>query len=70
MANPKQKRSKSNTRTRRSTWKLRRITVSACPLCKRPRRPHYACENCGYYDGREAIKKKTEAAAQAPAAKG
>ncbi|MBV8163535.1 MAG: 50S ribosomal protein L32 [Candidatus Eremiobacteraeota bacterium] len=63
MANPKQKRSKSNTRTRRSTWKLRRVTLSMCPHCKRPRRPHYACSNCGYYDGREAVKQKPAPAA-------
>jgi len=68
MANPKQKRSKSNTRTRRSTWKLRKVTLSACPQCKRPRRPHYACANCGYYNGRPALKAKAEPAA--PTSKG
>ncbi|HEV2037961.1 MAG TPA: 50S ribosomal protein L32 [Candidatus Eremiobacteraceae bacterium] len=63
MANPKQRRSKSNVRTRRSTWKLRTVTLSSCPHCKRPRRPHYACSNCGYYNGRPAIKQKDETAA-------
>ncbi len=62
MANPKQKRSKSNTRSRRSTWKLRKVTISACPQCKRPRRPHYACANCGYYNGRLAIKQESKPA--------
>jgi large subunit ribosomal protein L32 len=56
MANPKQKRSKSNIRTRRRTWKMRRVTLSTCPHCKKPRRPHHACLHCGYYDGRQAIK--------------
>lgn len=62
MAQPKQKRSKSNIRTRRRTWKLRRVTLSSCPHCKRPRRPHYACANCGYYNGRPALKGKDSAA--------
>ncbi|HLW37428.1 MAG TPA: 50S ribosomal protein L32 [Candidatus Eremiobacteraceae bacterium] len=68
MANPKQKRSKSNTRTRRRTWKLQAFSLSTCPQCKKPRRPHYACQNCGYYDGRLAIKQKDEP--QAPRTKG
>jgi large subunit ribosomal protein L32 len=58
MANPKQKRSKSNIRTRRRTWKLRSVSLSSCPQCKNPRRPHYACSNCGYYNGRLALKQK------------
>jgi large subunit ribosomal protein L32 len=62
MAQPKQKRSKSNIRTRRRNWKLNKVTISVCPQCKRPRRPHYACSNCGYYDGRLAIKQKSEPA--------
>ena len=61
MAQPKQKRSKSNIRTRRRTWKLRRVTISSCPQCKRPRRPHFACANCGYYNGRVALKQKDQA---------
>ena len=66
MANPKQKRSKSNTRIRRRTWKLGTLTLSSCPQCKKPRRPHYACANCGYYDGRLAIKQKDEVPAARP----
>jgi len=60
MANPKQKRSKSNTRTRRATWKTKPPALSSCPQCHQPRRPHYACSNCGYYDGRLAIAQKDE----------
>jgi large subunit ribosomal protein L32 len=56
MANPKQKRSKSNIRTRRRNWKLRRVTLSVCPHCRKPRLPHHACLNCGYYNGRQAVK--------------
>ncbi len=58
MANPKQKRSKSNVRIRRRAWKLRKVTLSSCPQCKRPRRPHFACAHCGYYNGRLAVKQE------------
>ena len=66
MANPKQKRSKSNIRTRRRTRKLGAIALSVCPRCKKPRRPHYVCANCGYYDGRLALKQKAEAPTTRP----
>ncbi|MBC5806417.1 MAG: 50S ribosomal protein L32 [Candidatus Eremiobacter antarcticus] len=66
MANPKQKRSKSNSRSRRSNWKLQAVSVSTCPQCKKPRRPHFACANCGYYDGRLAVKTKETVPATRP----
>ena len=62
MANPKQRRSKSNTRSRRSTWKTSAPEVSTCPQCHQPRRPHYACANCGYYNGRVAVARPDETA--------
>jgi large subunit ribosomal protein L32 len=37
--------------------------MSTCPQCKKPRRPHYACSNCGFYDGRQAIAQKDAAPA-------
>ena len=55
MANPKQRMSKSNTRARRSNWKTAAPTVSTCPQCHKPRRPHFACANCGSYNGRVAV---------------
>lgn len=58
MANPKQRRSKSNTRSRRANWKTAAPPLSTCPQCKQPRRPHFACANCGFYDGRLAIAQK------------
>jgi len=65
MANPKQRRSKSNTRARRANWKTRAPQLSTCPQCHEARRPHFACQNCGYYNGRVAIAQKDET----PAAK-
>ncbi|HXM19527.1 MAG TPA: 50S ribosomal protein L32 [Candidatus Tumulicola sp.] len=62
MANPKQRRSKSNTRIRRATWKAHPVALTTCPQCHQPRRPHFACSNCGNYNGRTAIAQKDETA--------
>lgn len=55
MAVPKRRHSKARTRTRRSTWVLQAPGITACPQCREPKRPHYVCGNCGYYDGRQAV---------------
>jgi large subunit ribosomal protein L32 len=37
------------------------VQLQPCPNCKRPRRPHTVCPNCGHYgagSGREVIKVK------------
>jgi large subunit ribosomal protein L32 len=62
MAQPKQKRSKSNSRSTRANWKTSAVAVSTCPQCHQPRRPHYACQNCGFYNGRLAIEQPDETA--------
>ncbi|MDA8344029.1 MAG: 50S ribosomal protein L32 [Thermaerobacter sp.] len=55
MAVPKRKHSKARRDSRRANWKLPPLTLTPCPQCKKLRVPHHACQNCGYYDGREAI---------------
>ena len=30
-------------------------SLSYCPKCKKPARPHTVCLNCGYYKGEEII---------------
>jgi large subunit ribosomal protein L32 len=62
MANPKQRRSKSNTRSRRANWKTKAPVISECPQCHQPRRPHFACANCGNYNGRTAVAQPDDAA--------
>ena len=62
MANPKQKRSKSNTRSRRANWKTVAPEIATCPQCHSPRRPHFACAHCGYYNGRVAVTQPDESA--------
>ncbi|HAN86409.1 MAG: 50S ribosomal protein L32 [Bacillota bacterium] len=52
---PKQKSGKSRTRKRRANWKAEAPALSVCPQCKKPRLPHRACPECGYYRGRTVI---------------
>lgn len=56
MALPKVKQSKSRKGRRRSHLALAMIQIQPCPNCKKPRRPHSICPNCGHYAGREVIK--------------
>ncbi|MCX5897354.1 MAG: 50S ribosomal protein L32 [Proteobacteria bacterium] len=60
MALPPKKHSKSRGRKRRTHDKLDQPSVSLCPQCKEPKRPHYACPHCGYYNNREVIAVKKE----------
>jgi large subunit ribosomal protein L32 len=55
MAHPKKKTSKARRDSRRSHHALTPVNVAACPQCKEPKRPHYACAKCGYYNGKEVI---------------
>lgn len=54
MATPKRKKSRSNTRSRRSQWKATAPTLVTCSnrACGQPVLPHHACPNCGQYAGR------------------
>lgn len=60
MGVPKKKRSKSRKRTRQAQGKLSFPSIAYCPQCKAPFLSHFACPECGYYKGRQAviIKKK------------
>lgn len=51
MPNPKRKHSKSKTRKRRSSKKIRNVPFSKCPNCGAIKLPHFACSKCGYYKG-------------------
>lgn len=57
MAQPKRRWSKARTGKKRSTWKLKAPNLATCSHCKEPVMPHRVCKNCGYYDGKEIIKK-------------
>ena len=61
MAVPKRKTSKARRDSRRSSvWKLVTPTLIKCDHCSELKRPHRVCGNCGYYKGREMIKKDDE----------
>ncbi|MCM8818484.1 MAG: 50S ribosomal protein L32 [Candidatus Omnitrophica bacterium] len=56
MPNPKRKHSKSRTAKRRSTKKIKNVSLSKCPNCGALKLPHFVCKVCGYYRGVQVIK--------------
>ncbi|RJL27083.1 50S ribosomal protein L32 [Bailinhaonella thermotolerans] len=52
------KKSRANVRARRSRWKAKAPTLTACrnPGCGAPTPPHTACPACGTYRGRQVIR--------------
>jgi len=55
MAVPKHKVSKARSGHRKSQWKLKPLTLVACPQCHVLKLPHRACRECGTYDGRQVL---------------
>lgn len=56
MAVPKKRMSNSRTDKRRANWdKITAPTLSSCPSCAAPVRPHHVCAACGKYKGREVL---------------
>ncbi len=55
MALPKRKHSKARRDKSRTHWKLVLPSLSRCPQCAKPVRPHQVCSACGYYRGRQVI---------------
>jgi large subunit ribosomal protein L32 len=63
VANLKWKTPRSKTRSRRAAnWKLGEVTTVECPQCHQPKRPHFVCESCGSYDGRQVVEIREHAA--------
>lgn len=59
MAVPKRKVSKARRDKRRSNnWKLDMPEMVKCPHCGEFNLNHRVCKQCGYYDGKEVIKKE------------
>ncbi|MDQ6793932.1 MAG: 50S ribosomal protein L32 [Chloroflexota bacterium] len=65
MGVPKRRVSHARQGERRAHLAISLPTLEECPHCHEPKRPHYACPNCGYYAGRPAveIKRPSEEAA-------
>ena len=60
MAVPKGKVSKSRRDKRRANWKLEVPGLVECPHFHEYKLPHTVCKACGYYDGKEVVKKTSE----------
>jgi large subunit ribosomal protein L32 len=61
MAVPKKKTSKARRDKRRATHAISAPTLTVCPQCHKPVRPHHACRECGHYRGREVEPIRAEA---------
>ena len=58
MAVPKGKVSRQRRDKRRSShWKLTAPAIVKCPNCGEYKRPHRICQSCGFYKGKEIVKK-------------
>ena len=59
MAVPKRKHSQARRDKRRSNvWKIQAPALVKCSKCGELKRTHIVCSDCGYYKGREVIKKE------------
>ena len=59
MAVPKRKSSAARRDKRRSNvWKLKVPCLSKCSQCGELKMPHRVCGNCGFYKGKEVVKKE------------
>lgn len=57
MAVPKRKTSTQKRNSRRAHWKLSMPGMIKCPQCQEFKMPHRVCSACGFYKGKEIMKK-------------
>ena len=56
MAVPKRRQARARTRSRRAQHdKISIVTVTTCPNCSEPVRPHHVCTACGHYKARAVL---------------
>jgi len=69
MATPKKKISRSRRNMRRFAAgnALEKVTLTNCPACSEPVRPHRVCK-CGNYAGKSVLKPKAKKTEIAPTA--
>ncbi|WP_291523031.1 50S ribosomal protein L32 [Acidithiobacillus sp.] len=61
MAVPQSKTSRSRRDMRRAHDFLVAVNRSVCAHCGAAKLPHHVCPECGFYKGREIVKKAVEA---------
>ena len=54
---PKKRHSRQRKGKRRASIKLEAKKGILCPNCGKPTLPHVVCKACGYYKGKQIIKK-------------
>ncbi len=59
---PKRRHSTRRGGKRKAAISLKKIGLTACPQCGKPRLPHRVCKYCGYYHGKEVVKKTVKKA--------
>ena len=57
MAVPFRRTSKTTKRMRRTHFKLHATGLTTCSNCGATIKPHTVCPKCGYYDGKQVVKK-------------
>jgi large subunit ribosomal protein L32 len=62
MAVPKKHKTRSGRNQRRSHDHLTKSNLAVCKNCNYPVRPHEACQNCGFYKGKQVLKIKAKKA--------
>ncbi len=60
MGLPKRRHSNARTRKRRAHDALALPPLAVCPRCREKMLPHRVCPSCGYYRGREVVKREEE----------
>ena len=57
---PKRKRSKSRVGTHRAHQHRTLAPLVECPRCHEAMKPHHACPECGFYRGRDVLRKAND----------
>jgi len=55
MAVPRHKHTRSKVGQSRMHKNIKHVILNVCPKCRKPILSHTACQNCGFYNGREVI---------------
>ncbi len=61
MPTPKYRTSASKKNMRRSHHALSAPAMSSCPNCGEVKMPHFACQSCGHYNGKQVMEPRVHA---------